>query len=163
MWLGIKEWIDGKELDALILHEIYHMLGFGHEHSSPNCPIKWSRDVFAYFWTKCRWDPVTTYRNVLMRHQAHEVWASPYDPKSIMHYEVPPFLTQDMSCVLRNYELSVMDKKSLEWMYPKPQADLATNSRTTFSLAAVLQFPRVNTQRGLGISSLGSAYLAWSV
>jgi hypothetical protein len=172
MLLGIREEIRPEELDGLILHEILHMLGFGHELANPNCPIKFKscEEVFAHYRRYHDWDEDTTRLNVLIREQAGNVWASEWDGKSLMQYPVSGSLTQDGSEVLPNFQLSETDKKWLVWMYPKPQMDLAASSSTTsqtdfaasspttLSLAAVFQFPRVNV-RVLNVSYLGLCLL----
>jgi len=118
MWLCLKHWREGPSLRGKILHEGLHMLGFEHEHSSPNCRIKWiPLEVYQYYKKMHGWNRKKTRRNVLGRLQAHQVDASKYDPDSIMHYEVDPTLTQDRFGVPENLELSEMDKKMLKWMY----------------------------------------------
>jgi hypothetical protein len=156
IWLGTADPGDVRKLRANILHEGLHMLGFGHEHSSPNCHIKWkASEVYAHYKSECGWDQDTTDRNVLKRHQAHEVDASEYDPKSIMHYAVDSSLTKDGFCVLLNLELSEMDKKKLRWRYgPKPQMALAAVSPTNLAIAAVLQFRPMDV-RFLAMLSFG--------
>jgi hypothetical protein len=84
MFLGIQPWIDSQELRGHILHEIGHMLGLGHEQSSPNCTIEWNEYVYWYYKQKCNWDPETTKMNVLKKYKPHECVASEFDAKSNM-------------------------------------------------------------------------------
>jgi hypothetical protein len=156
MWLGNDEvwdklWLpdadpdDIRNLRADILHEGLHMLGFGHEHKSPNCHIKWKvEDVYLYYkWRRGCGKKIVDW-NVLNRHQAHEVEASEYDSKSIMHYAVDKSLTEVGFCVFRNYELSEIDKKKLGWAYSfKPQRGLAALSPTNLPIAVGLRLRKV--------------------
>jgi hypothetical protein len=118
MTLGAKIWDGNRELRAHILHEGLHMLGFGHEHASPKCPIKWNRDkAYKHYKTMYGWGQETTFVNVLKQHPADQVDASEYDPESIMHYAIDGSCTQDGFCVLVNDELSDLDKQWLKSRY----------------------------------------------
>jgi hypothetical protein len=158
MFLGIQPWIDSQELRGHILHEIGHMLGLGHEQSSPNCTIEWNEYVYWYYKQKCNWDPETTKMNVLKKYKPHECVASEFDAKSNMLYEVPGLLTKNGVYMPRNNDLSEIDKKMIAMVYPKVPMDLATSSPGIGNSSTHLHGGSIQ-QSGRGCSLPGLSYL----
>ncbi|MBB2943856.1 hypothetical protein FB565_003585 [Actinoplanes lutulentus] len=76
---------------ATALHEIGHTLGLAHEHQNPNAGIVWNEDaVYRHMaGPPNRWDPETTFHNILRKLDPSEVEGSRWDPDSIMEYRFP--------------------------------------------------------------------------
>ncbi|MDF1769892.1 M12 family metallopeptidase [Maricaulis sp.] len=69
------------------LHEIGHMLGFRHEHQTPNTPLLWHESaVIDHYRAASGWSEAYTRRNVISRHDMARKSLHPWDRKSIMHY-----------------------------------------------------------------------------
>lgn len=73
------------------LHEIGHTLGFPHEHQNPNSGIVWNEQAVLDIFSKPpnNWDEATIRWNILRKLSPVEVSGSPWDPDSIMHYQLP--------------------------------------------------------------------------
>lgn len=127
MHIGTDYWWD--RYIPNIIHEFGHMLGLEHEHLHPQCNIPWdkpalyqSRGVLdesnpVYAPTKEQVD--ATFLNLL---DLSEVNFSPYDSKSIMHYEIRQQWTIGDFKVDFNYTLSDADKAFVSQVYPQPEA-----------------------------------------
>lgn len=73
------------------LHEIGHTLGFPHEHQNPNSGIVWNEQAVLDIFSRPpnSWDEATIRWNILRKLSLAEVSGSPWDPDSIMHYQLP--------------------------------------------------------------------------
>ncbi|KAJ7587402.1 hypothetical protein C8J56DRAFT_1164923 [Mycena floridula] len=103
-----------------ILHEFGHVLGFDHKHQSPNAKIPWIRDnVYAYYAARGRtrkWVEDEVFRVLPVM----DVFSSPYDSTSIMHYAVKADWVSDLDYAVpyTNLVLSDQDKLFAAQCYP---------------------------------------------
>ncbi len=82
-----------QEIDAEILHEFGHVLGFEHEHQHPLRPFKWNEAVVKAdprFKHQNNWDEKKVREQILdpVEKQLSKI-AEFYDPESIMNYSYP--------------------------------------------------------------------------
>jgi hypothetical protein len=108
-----------------IIHEFGHMLGLEHEHLHPEANIPWDKaSLYKDRGVEDENDP--TYNQTkekineafLNRLDPSEVNFSPYDSKSIMHYEIKQHWTLGDFTVAFNYTLSDADKAFVSNAYP---------------------------------------------
>lgn len=102
-------------------HEFGHLLGFIHEHQSPNFPCKWNEPLLiSDYKTIYNWDQSAVQSNIIFKYSITETNSSTYDPKSIMHYEFNPKYVLG-GCAInttRNLVLSEIDIKHVGTVYP---------------------------------------------
>ena len=115
-----------QALKGTTMHEFGHALGLLHEQSYPGA-IKWKKDTVYKYYARMDWNKAKTDHNVLRISEQFFTNGMAYDPKSIMHYSIPAWQTEDGYSVEDNYELSEGDKKIVSAMYPKGKkvSDLA--------------------------------------
>lgn len=114
MMLCIGRYADGSEIHSVALHEFGHVLGMRHEHASPACPIAWDRN----FIFRDQGDTVSTHNNILRKENPTDSEFSPFDPRSIMIYNIPPQWTKNGIKTSRGTTLSETDKKWARTYYP---------------------------------------------
>jgi hypothetical protein len=104
----------------VVLHEFGHALGLVHEHQSPAASIPWNRPaVYDYYWRTYHWDSAKVDTNLFQRRDSTNY--TDYDPKSIMQYPVPKFLTDGSFEIPENHELSFLDKTFMNvWTWNGP-------------------------------------------
>lgn len=106
-----------------VLHEFGHMLGALHEHQHPDANIPWDTEsLYAKFEAmgQTRQHVDEQFFNKLKR---DEVYQTVYDPKSIMHYNIPQAWALDgWSLEIEDREISEKDKTFMRVVYP-PNAD----------------------------------------
>lgn len=108
------------EVRRKALHEFGHALGWIHEHQSPAAGINWDKPkVYAFFkGPPNNWSEADVDRNIFRLYSANSTNYSPYDPDSIMHYDVDPSLTTDGIGVTAQNVLSATDMKYARRWYP---------------------------------------------
>ncbi|MNS18857.1 Astacin (Peptidase family M12A) [compost metagenome] len=101
-----------------ILHEFGHALGLHHETTNPSSDIKWKYpDVYKYFFSFSK-EYIDSF--VINKQNSEYTNYSKYDPLSIMHYYIPASITLDGKGVNDMSELSEIDKRFMQKMYPHP-------------------------------------------
>ncbi|UVL41537.1 hypothetical protein LOY55_05365 [Pseudomonas sp. B21-040] len=124
----ISDWMLEPRLFAhYVMHEFGHALGAQHEHLHPESNIPWNKPAVYqdhgvpedadenYFGRKTVDD---RYFNLL---DPSEVNYSPYDPKSIMHYEIRQAWTHGDFKIFLNLAISEKDKAFMAEAYPYPE------------------------------------------
>jgi hypothetical protein len=108
---------------GIIRHEFMHALGALHEHQHPDSrcesELHWDQIQEEFHWTKEQMD--TNFRKMFEREY---IFTSPYDVKSVMHYQLAPRYLQggkQAKCYLAmtNNVLSDGDKSLLATLYPR--------------------------------------------
>jgi Astacin (Peptidase family M12A) len=119
-----------KEFQRVVRHEFGHVLGFVHEHQSPNAGINWNKDSVYKFFAAQNWDKITVDQNVFDKYSKTQTNSSAYDPLSIMHYASPAILTTDGFSSPSNINFSATDRVFAKKIYeitppprPRPQAN----------------------------------------
>ncbi|KAI0179830.1 hypothetical protein GGR52DRAFT_568601 [Hypoxylon sp. FL1284] len=119
MRLSPGKW-DKATSESFIVHELMHFLAFEHEQASPNANIQWDVDrVLQDVKHKCGWNDEVIEANVLCKYDAKDVVASPFDPHSVMIYDIPSSWTLNGFSAQRNQCLSETDKLFLQKAYPR--------------------------------------------
>jgi hypothetical protein len=119
-----------KEFKRVVRHEFGHVLGFIHEHQSPNAGINWKKDsVYAYYGRTQGWSRQQIDNNVFTKLSSVLTNSSAYDKSSIMHYPIPASITTDGFSVDWNTEFSATDKTFAAQAYATPPVTtVATNA-----------------------------------
>ena len=108
------------EARRVIVHEFGHALGLIHEHQSPEADIHWDKPVvYRYYMERLGWPMAQVDSDLFTRCTRDETQFDAYDPKSIMHYPIPPEFTTDHVEVGWNRELSPTDKRFIGRVYPR--------------------------------------------
>jgi len=98
-----------------VLHEFGHVLGLFHEHQHPHCGKKWDMAFLHY---RTGWSQQLVHKAYAPHSPAGKT-LEPYDPKSIMHYQIREGDELDSKATApRNNVLSEGDKRILVLLYP---------------------------------------------
>lgn len=109
-------------LNQAIRHEFGHALGLVHEHQHPDHRVKWDKKKLHAETKKLGVNEEDAANNILKVLDRDATTHSSYDPKSVMHYKVEPWLTLDGCGVAFNEEISEGDKKFMATLYPPAAA-----------------------------------------
>ena len=115
---GIKSMNIANLNHATVLHEFGHAIGLRHEHQSPAREMPWDEHVVMAVATKdWGWTRHQVEANILDP-APDGMKFSPFDPKSIMCYEIPASFLQHGGPIGGNSLLSPMDMSYIGDWYP---------------------------------------------
>lgn len=102
-----------------VLHEFGHALGLEHEHQHPDTPLQLNRQQILVEMTQPpnRWSVEQVDRNIIDRFAPADVTVTPFDPASIMAYEIPPSWLLGGAALPRNTCLSSGDIALVSALY----------------------------------------------
>jgi len=135
--LNFEEFDQGDlptEWKAIVLHEFGHALGFKHEHQSPDsdCDFDWPKIYTELAKEPNKWDEKKVDHNI-RKLQERGLMFSEYDKNSIMHYSLPFWMFKsgvESQCYTeKNIELSALDKKMMNTIYPVKLSDFSSQRR----------------------------------
>lgn len=115
----------GEVEQDTILHEIGHALGWFHEHTHPDKPWRFHKEIVISELKAVGWTEEEVQTNVLTERKNND--ETPYDEYSIMHYYLPSHWTIPNMQFSVNTVLSAQDKYSLHLTYPYPLASEKIN------------------------------------
>jgi len=106
---------------SIALHQIGHILGFPHEHQTPNSGIIWNKEAVYEFYGH-GWDKETIDHNILNHHRGFPGFD--FDPHSIMNYGFAPNLIKEPQQLRPGLSypegFSQQDLKLAQKFYPFP-------------------------------------------
>jgi hypothetical protein len=102
-----------------MLHEFGHALGLEHEHQHPEANIDWNTPKVYEAFENAGHSKDTIYHNVFRTLERTDRQISPYDKKSIMHYNFPAELIWDGTDYPMNKKLSEKDISFISSIYPR--------------------------------------------
>lgn len=110
----------GEELfEFTVLHEFGHIFGLDHEHQHPEADIPWNDRAMQYYARELGGASEEEVRKqVFNKRPSADLVNIGYDPHSVMHYPVEPFLTTNGWRVGINAELSEKDLSFMREAYP---------------------------------------------
>jgi hypothetical protein len=117
--------LTGRSNPELVLrhvtHEFGHALGFRHEHQNPNGNIPWNRHAVYRHYKRLGWSEAKVNANIfeVLDRNDRRVFATPFDPESVMCYHIPRELTLNgRFAVPWNLTLSPGDREAARRLYP---------------------------------------------
>ncbi|MBK4988303.1 hypothetical protein [Pseudomonas sp. S36] len=111
----------GEELfEFTVLHEFGHIFGLDHEHQHPEADIPWNDRAMQYYARELGGASEEEVRKqVFDKRPSADLVNIGYDPHSVMHYPVEPFLTTNGWQVGINAELTEKDLSFMREAYPR--------------------------------------------
>jgi hypothetical protein len=112
-----------SEFHRVVRHGTGHTLGFPHEHMRKELVDRIDPDkAIAYFGKTQGWPPDEVRAQVLTPLEEWSLTATRHaDPKSIMCYQIPGFLTKDGKPILGGTDIDRSDYEFAAKVYPKAQ------------------------------------------
>lgn len=108
-----------EELRRVVLHEFGHALGLVHEHLSPAIKVNWNKErVYQDLKESQGWSRDKVDTNMFQVFDQRDIVGTPFDPKSVMLYVIPPEWTTDGFSTVLNTALSDRDKDLIREVYP---------------------------------------------
>ena len=109
----------GDYFTHTVLHEFGHALGAQHEHQHPDAEIPWNKALIHSLHIGIPgWSAQDVEQQYFTPLPASGLLTTPYDPLSVMHYQVQPELTDGSFEIKLNTELSEKDKTFMSRAYP---------------------------------------------
>jgi hypothetical protein len=111
-----------SEFVRVIRHEAGHTLGFPHEHMRKALVAKIDRRKAIEFFQRTQgWTEQEVIQQVLTPLEEQSlIGTSEPDPRSIMCYQIPGFLTKSGQPILGGRDISALDASFVGTLYPKP-------------------------------------------
>ena len=112
-----------RSLERYILHEFGHALGLEHEHQHPDSTVQYHKErTYNIYKNALKWSRKYVDSQILDKVDPDNAITTPYDRKSVMHYNVNPDMTTNGERISENMKLSEGDKALLKKLYPRPPA-----------------------------------------
>ncbi len=120
-----------SEYHRVVRHETGHTLGFPHEHMRRELVEKIDPEkAIEYFGRTQGWSPDEVRAQVLTPIEESSLLGTPHaDPRSIMCYQIPGFLTKDGKPIVGGKDIDAKDYAFAGSIYPKPKAPGAAPRR----------------------------------
>ncbi|UHH31465.1 M12 family metallopeptidase [Pseudomonas veronii] len=109
---------DSKKLRSTALHEFGHALGLLHEHQHPQNSLDWDSPQVYDYYTSDSFNEAMVREHILEPDNRPGLQITPYDPQSVMHYEIPAALRRNGQAIPKNTTLSAGDKQTIRMLYP---------------------------------------------
>lgn len=112
-----------SEFIRVVRHETGHTLGFPHEHMRRDLVAKIDRRKAIEFFMRTQgWTEREVIQQVLTPlEESSLIGTSKSDPRSIMCYQIPGFLTKDGKPILGGRDISPLDAEFVATIYPMPK------------------------------------------
>lgn len=113
-----------SEFHRVVRHETGHTLGFPHEHMRRQLVARIdAHKAIAYFGETQGWSPDMVRAQVLTPLEESSLLGTLHaDPRSIMCYQIPGFLTKDGKAIVGGADIDASDYRFAAKIYPKPEA-----------------------------------------
>jgi len=109
---------DSKKFRSTALHEFGHALGLLHEHQHPQNTLDWDRPQVYDYYTSDAFSEAMVREHILEPDNRPGLQITPYDPQSVMHYEIPAELRRNGQGTPKNTTLSAGDQQAIRRLYP---------------------------------------------
>lgn len=109
---------DSKKFRGTALHEFGHALGLLHEHQHPQNTLDWNEPEAYDYYTSNIFSEAMVREHILEPDNRPGLQITPYDQRSVMHYEVPAALRHNGQATPHNTTLSAGDKQTIRMLYP---------------------------------------------
>jgi serralysin len=160
MMLGGINANDDNDTRRAVLHEFGHMLGFHHEHQNPRVEIRWNMAALkdAFNGPPNLWSDDRIKAQIIDR--LRNVQAGPFDPESIMLYEIPAGWAYNFQTTHKNAILSERDKKEAAQVYP---SKFIRRLGTTVRITPEDRRSRTDRPTGIRITSISKTSPIWKM
>jgi hypothetical protein len=113
-----------SEFHRVVRHETGHTLGFPHEHMRRQLVARIDPEkAIEYFGRTQGWSPAMVRAQVLTPLEDSSLLATPHaDPRSIMCYQIPGFLTKDGKPIVGGLDIDASDYAFAAKIYHKPRS-----------------------------------------
>ncbi|MCK3825628.1 matrixin family metalloprotease [Pseudomonas sp. W2Aug9] len=108
---------DSKKFRSSALHEFGHALGLVHEHQHPQNTVDWNASAAYEYYIRDSFSREQVNAQILGTLSGPGILATPYDPKSVMHYRIPMSLRNKGQGIPKNTSLSSGDRNIAQEIY----------------------------------------------